>query len=101
MYVYIPYQTLYLTAAGISAGAIGTVVGACGIMQMILRLPAGVLADYAERHKPFVMLDTLLTAMACTVRFLLPDGMGFLIGNVISGYAASTWGSFGVFPDIL
>ena len=28
LYVYIPYQTPYLTTLGVSAGAIGTVVGA-------------------------------------------------------------------------
>ena len=94
LYVYIPYQTPYLTAMGVSAGAIGTVVGAYGIMQLILRLPVGTMADYAGRHKPFVLLGTLLTAAACAVRFLLPDGTGFLIANVISGCAASTWISF-------
>ena len=94
LYVYIPYQTPYLTALGVSAGAIGTVVGAYGIMQLILRLPVGTMADYAGRHKPFVLLGTLLTAAACAVRFLLPDGTAFLIANVISGCAASTWISF-------
>lgn len=94
LYVYIPYQTPYLTALGVSAGAIGTVVGAYGVMQLILRLPVGTMADYAGRHKPFVLLGTLLTAAACAVRFLLPDGTGFLIANVISGCAASTWISF-------
>ena len=32
-YVYIPFQTPYLTAIGISAGLIGTVVGAYGLLS--------------------------------------------------------------------
>ena len=94
LYVYIPYQTPYLTALGVSAGTIGTVVGSYGVMQLLLRLPVGVMADYAGRHKPFVILGAALTGLACAVRFLIPDGTGFLIGNIISGCGASTWISY-------
>lgn len=93
-YIHIPYQTPYLTAAGITASAIGTIVGAYGVVQMVLRLPVGVMADRAGHHKPIVMLGCVLSAAACAVRFLLPDGTGFLIGNMISGCASSTWISF-------
>lgn len=93
-YIHIPYQTPYLTAAGITASAIGTIVGAYGVVQMVLRLPVGVMADRAGHHKPIVILGCVLSAAACAVRFLLPDGTGFLIGNMISGCASSTWISF-------
>ena len=43
-YVYIPYQTTYLTAAGAAGNVVGIVVGAYGISQLVLRLPAGVCA---------------------------------------------------------
>lgn len=54
-YVYIPYQTTYLTAAGAAGNVVGIVVGAYGISQLVLRLPAGVCADRLGRHKPFIM----------------------------------------------
>ena len=92
--IHLPYQTPYLPAAGISASAIGTIVGAYGVVQMVLRLPVGVMADRAGHHKPIVILGCVLSAAACAVRFLLPDGTGFLIGNMISGCASSTWISF-------
>lgn len=94
LYVYIPYQTPYLTALGVSAGTIGTVVGSYGVMQLVLRLPVGVMADYVGKHKPFVVLGALLTGIACILRFVWPDGRGFLIGNMISGCGASTWISY-------
>ena len=40
-YVYIPYQTPFLTGKGVAAWMIGTVVGAYGVTQMIFRLPGG------------------------------------------------------------
>ena len=84
LYVYIPYQTPYLTALGVSAGTIGTVVGSYGVMQLLLRLPVGVMADYAGRHKPFVILGAALTGLACAVRFLIPEpgDHGVQPGNV-------------------
>lgn len=93
-YIHIPYQTPYLTSAGISAGAIGTIVGAYGVVQLILRLPVGLMADRAGRSKPVVILGCALSAAACAVRVLMPDGTGFLIANLISGCASSTWISF-------
>ena len=48
-YVYIPYQTPFLTGKGVAAWMIGTVVGAYGVTQMIFRLPVGVMADWAGR----------------------------------------------------
>lgn len=44
-YVYIPFQTPYLTAVGTKAGMVGMIIGAYGISQMLLRMPVGILAD--------------------------------------------------------
>ena len=63
-YVYIPYQTPFLTGKGVAAGMIGTVVGAYGVTQMIFRLPVGVMADWAGRHRIFVSAGAALAALA-------------------------------------
>ena len=91
LYLHIPYQTPFLTAAGVAAGFTGTIVGAYGITQLAFRLPLGVLADYAGKHKIFVILGAGLAGLACLVRILVPTGPGFLAANLISGCAASTW----------
>lgn len=93
-YVYIPYQTPFLTEKGVAAGMIGTVVGAYGVTQMIFRLPVGVMADYAGRHRIFVSAGAALAAMASLVRLLAPGGVGFLIANLIGGCASSMWISY-------
>lgn len=96
-YIYIPQQTPYLTLAGLNTGFIGIIVGAYGISQMLLRLPVGVMADLAGKHKRFICLGSLSTGVACCLRILLPAAPGFLIGNLCSGLASAMWISFIVY----
>lgn len=51
-YVYIPFQTPYLTSVKTGADFIGIIVGAYGISQMALRLPVGVFAERSSRKPP-------------------------------------------------
>ena len=96
-YVYIPYQTPFLTAIDVSAGFIGIVVGAYGFSQMLLRIPLGMLADWHLNHKLLITLGTLLAGLASIIRVLFPNSIGFLFGNIFSGIASSTWLSFMVY----
>lgn len=96
-YVYIPYQTPYLTSLGVSSKFIGIIVGAYGISQMLLRLPVGILADKAGRHKRFIWAGCLCSGTASIFRCLFPSGGSFLIANLFSGMASAMWISFMVF----
>ena len=96
-YVYIPYQTTYLTAAGAAGNVVGIVVGAYGISQLVLRLPAGVCADRLGRHKPFIMTGAAVAGAASLFRVFLCDERGFMAGNLLSGLASAMWISFMVF----
>lgn len=96
-YVYVPYQTPFLTAINVTAGFIGIVVGAYGFSQMLLRIPLGMLADWHLNHKLLITLGTLLAGLASIMRLLCPNGIGFLLGNIFSGIASSTWLSFMIY----
>ncbi|BCJ96700.1 MFS transporter [Anaerocolumna cellulosilytica] len=96
-YVYIPYQTMFLAACGVTSSFAGIIVGAYGISQLILRLPVGLLADTAGLHKPFILLGCLASGAASLLRIFTPGGTGFLIANLFSGLASSMWISFMVF----
>ncbi len=93
-YVYIPYQTIYLTAAGTAGSMIGTIVGAYGISQMLLRLPVGLSADKVGRHKPFILIGTLASGTASVIRMISGNASGFLLANLFSGLASAMWISF-------
>lgn len=96
-YVYIPYQTTYLTAAGTAGSFVGIVVGAYGISQLLLRLPVGLSADRIGRHKPFIMTGAAAAGAASLFRVFLCDGRGFLAANLLSGLASAMWISFMIF----
>ena len=103
-YVHIPFQTPYLQGIGVSAGTIGVIVGAYGITQVILRLPVGVFADKAGRHKKIMMTGCLAVTISCLFHSLLPGAAGFFIANLFAGIASGMWISFfvfyiGKFPD--
>lgn len=103
-YVYIPFQTTYLTAKAVSEAYIGGILGAYGISQLVMRLPIGILADSVGRHKVFILTGTLAAGLASVIRINMPDGTGFFIANLLSGFASSMWISFmvmytGFFPE--
>lgn len=93
-YVYIPYQTPYLYAIGAASPLVGTVVGAYGFSQMLLRVPVGLAADRTGRHKRFILLGTIFSSLASLLRVLLPSAEGFLCASLLSGLAAAMWISF-------
>ena len=91
LYVYVPYQTPYLTLLGVASSFIGIILGAYGFSQMIIRIPLGIGADRKGRHKPFIILGNICAAAASVLRFCWPGAASFLLANLISGMAASTW----------
>ena len=96
-YIYIPFQTPYLTGINVSTSLIGTIVGAYGISQLIVRLPLGIAADCVNKHKLFIFLGSLIAGLASLIRLFFPSGYGFLLASLMSGCASATWISFMVF----
>jgi MFS family permease len=96
-YVYMPHQTTYLTAYGIAGNLIGVIIGAYGVSQLMFRLPLGVMADTVGKHKLFILIGALSSGIASLIRVISPGEMGFLTGNLLSGFASAMWISFMVF----
>lgn len=92
--MYIPYQTPYLLSLGLSGQAVGSIVGAYGISQMLLRLPLGMMADMGGTHKRLIVLGGLLAGTASILRVVLNSGAGFFAANLLSGFASAMWISF-------
>ena len=53
LYLHIPYQTPFLTGAGVAAGFTGTIVGAYGITQLFFRLPLFIVYIIQNRFNVF------------------------------------------------
>ena len=99
-YVYNPYMTPYLLGLGITASFAGTIVGMYGSTQLVCRLPLGVMADHAQKHKRFIFLGLMLCAMASLIRVLSQNPYVLLTANAISGVASSTWISFTILNSL-
>ena len=93
-YVYIPYQTIYLSGIGCAPTLIGIVTGAYGFTQMVMRLPLGVTSDRYGRQRFFIILGIFSAGTASLFRISLPNEYGFFLGNLFSGFASATWISF-------
>jgi len=93
-YVYVPFQNPYLTICNVSENMIGTILGAYGVAQCLLRLPVGIFADSAGKHKYFIFSGIAFAGLASCVRVFVPSSEGFLIANILSGIASSTWISY-------
>lgn len=93
-YVYVPYQTPFLLSLGVGAGIIGIVTGAYGLTQFLFRMPIGIMADLKSRHKFFIFLGVGSASLASLLRIFMPNELGFILANLLSGFASSMWISF-------
>lgn len=93
-YVYVPFQTPYLSTMQVSSSMIGIIIGIYGFSQMVLRMPIGIMADKNGRHKLFIILGVTASALASVFRIILEPQTGFLVGNILSGFASAMWISF-------
>jgi MFS family permease len=96
-YVYVPYQTPYLFSLGALSSFVGVILGAYGFTQMLLRIPAGLMADAHGRHKRYIIIGLLCSAIASVFRVAFTDPVAFLIANLFSGVASVAWISFTVY----
>lgn len=91
LYTYIPFQVPYLYALNVTPSIVGIILGLYGASQMILRFPFGIISDYFGKYKIFIVFGSLLSAVSCIIKMVYPSANGFLVGNILTGVAASTW----------
>ena len=100
LYTYVPNLTPYaLDPAGaiVATGTVtGIITGAYGFMQMLLRVPLGILSDRLNKRKIFVMLGLFLASVSALGMYLARSGITLAIFRGISGAAASSWVVFSV-----
>ena len=94
VYIYMPILPPYAKMVGGSLQAVGLVMGAYGLAQLLLRIPLGIWIDYLGRRKPFIFLGLLLDA-AASLGLIFSDSTPMLFLSVfVAGMAASTWVAF-------
>jgi MFS family permease len=91
LYAYMSFFTNYADEVGASPALAGLIVGCYGFVQMLFRVPLGVLSDKIRRRKPFVVLGIAASLTAAAGMLLFPTPMGLLFFRAFAGVAAAAW----------
>lgn len=94
LYVYVPYQTNYLTSQGVSMDTVGVILGIYGGIQMCFRMPIGIYSDVRRKHGFLIALGMAFVGTASVLRVVLPAKTGFFLGNVLAGFGSAMWSAF-------
>ncbi len=95
-YVYIPFLTPHLLALNVGAVAVGFIVGAYGLTQMVLRIPLGIFADFLQNHMLIIRVGIFFAAISSVGLMIFPSSALLFLSNAVSGMASSAWISFTV-----
>jgi MFS family permease len=91
VYTYVPIFPAYLQNTGVSATMIGIITGSYGVMQMLLRLPLGILSDRLHRRKPFIIAGIAVGALSSLMMFFIGTPMAMLAGRLMAGLSACAY----------
>lgn len=96
LYIYVPLLSPYVESLGASLAFVGIVLGSYGFIQLLVRLPLGILSDRMRVRKPFIALGMATAALSC-IMFAATQQLGWtLAARAVSGVSASCWVAFTV-----
>lgn len=96
LFLYVPILPVYVQQTGASHTVLGLVIGAYGAVQLVLRLPLGIVSDRLGRRKPFILLGVAAAAVGA-IGFVLGGEPWLLVASrAVTGVSVSTWVVFTV-----
>lgn len=94
LYTYVPVLTLYIESLGATHKLAGIIVGSYGFVQMLLRIPVGVMSDRLHKRKLFISIGLSFSLFSALGLLLFKDLTLILIFRGLAGVAAATWVDF-------
>ena len=94
LYTYVPVLTLYIESLGATHKMAGMIVGSYGFVQMLLRIPVGIISDRLHKRKIFISIGLTLSLFSALGLLLFKDLSLILIFRGLAGAAAATWVDF-------
>jgi len=88
---YIPIITPYLEEININSSTIGLIMGAYGLMQVLLQFPIGILSDRINKRKIFVVLGLFISTLSSLGMFFTENPYILMILRGLTGVAGSSW----------
>jgi predicted MFS family arabinose efflux permease len=96
VYIYIPILSPYAKKVSESLQAVGLVMGAYGLSQLILRIPLGLWSDRLRKRKPFLLLGFVFEGIACVGLLFSHSTLTLFLSVLSAGIASSMWLAFTV-----
>jgi MFS family permease len=97
MYVYMPVMAVHAEVnLGASMGLVGTLVGAYGFSQLVLRIPLGIWSDRIGVRKPFMLGGLVVAGLGSLGMGLTGDPEWMVFWRGIVGVGAAAWVAFTV-----
>ncbi len=91
MYSYVPTLPSFATTLGATAVMLGVIGGAYGAMQILLRIPLGMLSDKTGKDKLLLIIGFVVLTLS-VVLFLFADTVETVIfARGVAGAAAAWW----------
>lgn len=94
MYTCVPILASYVEYLGASYKMTGLIVGMYGLIQMILRLPLGIISDRLHKHKIFIVFGLMFSVLSGLGILVTQDITWILFLRALAGAAAATWVDF-------
>lgn len=92
IYIYIPLFSVYLESLKFSYSLIGTILGAYGVTQILLRYPLGVMADYLARSRKWLIIVGFICAtLSCLLLIFFTHFFPVFLSRLLAGVTASMW----------
>lgn len=97
MYVYLPVLPVHAEVnLGATMGLVGTIVGAYGFAQLLLRIPLGIWSDRVGLRKPFILAGLAAAVVGALGMGLTADPRWLVLWRGMSGVGAAAWVAFTV-----
>ena len=90
-YAYNPVLEPYAESLGASYKFIGIILGSYGLIQMLIRIPLGILSDSLGKRKPVIIAGLLLSMLSGLGSWYFRTPISLLVFRIMAGAAASTW----------
>ncbi|MCM3789672.1 MFS transporter [Domibacillus indicus] len=91
-YIYAPVFGVYLQEIGFRFSAIGIILGAYGITQVLLRFPLGILSDFLQKIRKHLFVGGFIAALLSTLMLIFFDSFAMVLtARLLGGVTASMW----------
>jgi len=96
LYAYVPILSPYAESLGATHKTIGIMIGSYGFVQMLLRIPLGVISDTIKKRKVFIIMGMCFCAVSSLGMWFSKSPLLLILFRSLSGVAATTWVIFTV-----